>query len=362
MVYVQQAESLTAFGDAKQTCRALLDGLLALEKRPVPDVEDDETVPVAWMPDLPGSGSPRWLGYLEQLVAGLPSRPWGSERYPIFFTSSNYGIDHLFQCSQHRQRQGLRRWATPEGLCRELRRLFAWGPNATILSHACVTAQLGLVLAERAVETGQAEEALVFSFDFLSPFVIGGFHSLKILNGGMPEPYKADETGSIGLGEGAGAVVIGASPSPYRIVKQALYNEMYHFTGNAPDGSGFDRIYQQISEDLEPGAAWVKGHGTGTLEAGRLEAEAAARSVPGAPLFSWKGSIGHTLGSCAVVELGIALAAVREGRVPGNVGASGPFFSDSVQPASFAAADFSEMILTSNAFGGAHAAMRIRYD
>src|SRR5690606_29815911 len=101
-----------------------------------------------------------------------------------------------------------------------------------------------------------------------------------------------------------------------------------------------------------------KGHGTGTLEAGRLEAEGFARQFPGAPLVSWKGSLGHTLGSCGLVELAITLAALRDdpAHIPGTVGSAAPVFSETVALAPFDGGAFDGVLLTSNAFGGAHAA------
>jgi len=112
---------------------------------------------------------------------------------------------------------------------------------------------------------------------------------------------------------------------------------------------------------LEGCRPWVKGHGTGTLEAGRLEAEAIQRYLPKSPLVSWKGSLGHTLGSCAVVELAIALEAIRQGRIPGTVHSKPPYFADCVAGDTFSGDTFDSVVLTSNAFGGAHAAMLIRH-
>jgi 3-oxoacyl-(acyl-carrier-protein) synthase len=106
----------------------------------------------------------------------------------------------------------------------------------------------------------------------------------------------------------------------------------------------------------------VKGHGTGTLEAGRLEAEVIARQFPGAPLTGWKGSLGHTLGSCGLVELVLAITALENGRIPGTIGTARPTFTDNVALDSFASASFDGAILTSNAFGGAHAAMLLTHD
>jgi 3-oxoacyl-(acyl-carrier-protein) synthase len=141
---------------------------------------------------------------------------------------------------------------------------------------------------------------------------------------------------------------------------------MFHFTSNRPDGSGFAACAEAIGAAAGGRRVWVKGHGTGTLEAGRLEAEVLARQFPGAPLVSWKGSLGHTLGSCGLVELAVALAALRgagsENMIPGTVGGGEPSFTDTVALAPFASAGFDGAILTSNAFGGAHAAMLLTHD
>ena len=62
------------------------------------------------------------------------------------------------------------------------------------------------------------------------------------------------------------------------------------------------------------------------LEAGRLESTALATAFPDASLVAWKGSLGHTLGSCGLVELALACEAIRDGRAPGTVGGAAPAF------------------------------------
>src|SRR6185503_11101790 len=106
-------------------------------------------------------------------------------------------------------------------------------------SHACVSAHLGLLLATRALQAGLAERALVFSFDFISPFVTGGFNELKILNAGFPAPYSERPTGSIGLGDGAAFAVLTRDHGDFALAAQSLHNEMHHFTANRSDGAGF---------------------------------------------------------------------------------------------------------------------------
>jgi 3-oxoacyl-(acyl-carrier-protein) synthase len=361
MVFIQHAACCTALGDAHESAESLRAGRVALQLSDVPDLENEEPLPLAYISGEASGNRPKWMPYLQQLAEALPDAPWGTARFPIYLTSSNYGIDQLYAFSKARDPKHLE-WATPHAVTAQLRAAFGWGPQITVLSHACVTGQLGLILAERAILEGQAEAALVFSFDFLSPFVIGGFNALKILNGQMPAPYRDGEVGAIGLGEGAGAIVLSASPTEFKINKQALFNEMFHFTSNAPDGSGFDRVLEACLPAGECPKLWVKGHGTGTLEAGKLEARAIEARLKDAPLVSWKGSIGHTLGSCAVVELAIAVESLKAGTAPGNVGGTGPYFTKSIQPDAFSLAPYDGALLLSNAFGGAHAAMWISYE
>jgi hypothetical protein len=358
---IEACDCLTPFGDAGATAAALLADRRALELTPVLGRDGGDLVPLALTGPMDESLSPRWLPSLRRLRAGIPPAAWGSARTPVVVTSSNFGVGSLYAFIRDHDVRHLAH-GTPFATVDLLRKEFGWGEHIHVFSHACVTAHLGLAHAARLLHAGLADRALVFSFDFVSPFVAGGFHSLKILNGALPAPYARRETGSIGLGDGAAFAVLVRETRPFRLAAHALYNEMYHFTANQPDSTGFAACAASIAAAARGRRVWVKGHGTGTLEAGRLEAEVVARQFPDAPLTGWKGSLGHTLGSCGLVELAVALAALRGGRVPGTVGGATPSFIDAVALAPFASAEFDGAILTSNAFGGAHAAMLLTHD
>ena len=364
-VRIEACDCLTPLGDAAATTAALLAGTVALKLTPVLGRDGGDPVPLALLGPMDETLSLRWLPDLRRLAARIPAGSWGSARTPVIVTSSNFGAGSLYAFTRDHDPRHLAH-GPPFASVELLRREFDWGEHVHIFSHACVTAHLGLAHAARLLHAGVAERVLVFSFDFVSPFVAGGFHSLKILNGAMPAPYAVRETGAIGLGDGAAFAVLNRSArsqnGQFRLAAHALHNEMFHFTGNQPDGAGFAACAAAIANAAGGRRVWVKGHGTGTLEAGRLEAETLARQFPGAPLVGWKGSLGHTLGSCGLVELAIALEALRGGRIPGTVGGAAPSFTDTVALDSFASAGFDGAILTSNAFGGAHAAMLLTHD
>ena len=357
---IEASGCLTPFGDADATLAALLDGRRALEFRPVLGSDGGDLVPLALCGSMDETLPPRWLPALRSLTATIPPAAWGTPEFPVVVTSSNFGVGSLYAYTRDKDARHLAHGA-PFACVELLQREFGWGGQVHVFSHACVSAHLGLLHATRLLHAGPAERVLVFTFDFVSPFVAGGFHSLKILNAGMPSPYAARATGSIGLGDGAAYAVLTRAATPHRIEAQALHNEMHHFTNNQPDGSGFAVCAGAIAAAAGGRRVWVKGHGTGTLEAGRLEAEAFARALPGAPLVSWKGSLGHTLGSCGLVELALTLAALRAGRVPGTVGGTTPCFTDTVALAPFATAGYDGVVIASNAFGGAHAALLLSH-
>lgn len=364
-VGIAACDCLTPLGDARATATALLEGRRALEACPVLGRDGGDLVPLGLLGPMDEAFPPRWLPDLRRLAAHLPGDGWGTARAPVVVTSSNFGAGSLYAFIRDRDPRHLTE-GPPYAAVERLRHEFGWGGQVHVFSHACVTAHLGLLQAARLLHAGGAERVLVFSFDFVSPFVAGGFHSLKILNGAMPAPYAVRETGAIGLGDGAAFAVLTRDPAPFRIEAHALHNEMYHFTGNEPAGTGFTACASAIAGAARGRRLWVKGHGTGTLEAGRIEAEAFAQAFPSAPLVSWKGSLGHTLGSCGLVELAIALAALRgagaDPAVPGTVGTTGPCFADTVALEPFAAGGFDGAVLASNAFGGAHAAMLLTHD
>lgn len=368
-VGIEACDCITPFGNATATAAALLAGRRALALTPVLGRDGGDAVPLALLGPMDESLPPRWLTALRGLTATLPAGAWGAAREPVIVTSSNFGVGNLYAFTRDTDARHLT-LGTPFASVEFLRRELGWGENVTVFSHACVTAHLGLMHAARLLHAGVADRVLVLSFDFVSPFVAGGFHSLKILNGTMPAPYAVRETGAIGLGDGAAFAVLSRAAAPFQIAAHALHNEMFHFTANQPDGAGFAACLAGIASAAEGRRVWVKGHGTGTLEAGRLEAEGIARQFPGALLTGWKGSLGHTLGSCGLVELAVALAALRGAgaeagagpRIPATVGTSGPCFSDTVALAPFAAAEFDGAILASNAFGGAHAALLLTHD
>jgi len=360
-VRITASGCITALGDAATTYHALLGGQRALQMRAVLGREGGDLAPIALCAghSLDETAPPSWLGLVRALTDQISGdAPWGTPRRPAFVTSSNFGVGSLYAFRRTNENAHLT-YGTPSNCIEWLRTQLGWGPHVTTFSHACVSAHLGILQASRALQAGLADEALIFTFDFLSPFVAGGFHALKILNAEFPAPYEDRPNGAIGLGDGLAYAVLTRDRGDIKITAQSVHNEMHHFTANEPTGLGFSQCLGPIVRHNAGRPVWLKGHGTGTIEAGRLEAHAMQAAFGDAPLVSWKGSLGHTLGSCGLVELALVAEALRHGKTPGTIGTTGPGFTPSVAREAFDNRAFAGVVCASNAFGGAHAAMLV---
>ncbi len=359
---LEAAACLTALGDETATWRGLGEGSSALCAWPVRGEDGGEPVPLGLRGPMECEEPPRWMLDLTRLAAAAGEHgDWGKPEYPVFLTSSNFSIESLYASRVLGREDGPTVHGAIHRCADHLRSEFGWGNNLRIISHACVSAALGLKLGAAMLRRRPTEKVLVFSFDYLSAFVTAGFHALKILNAGFPRPFQVAETGSVALGDGAGFAVLTAKSAPLEISGQGCWNEMVHLTGNEATGSGFTRMAEELTSALRGRKAWIRGHGTGTLESGRMECESWARALPEAPLVGWKGGIGHTLGSCGIVELAIATVAMREGKAPGTVGSAPPFFSEQVRTEAFSISEYDAAVLTANAFGGAHSGLVLSY-
>lgn len=350
----------TPLGDAEATARRLRAGEVALRPHPALGVFGGDEVPLALFGPMVDELPPRWGKPIDALLEDLPEGPWGSASHPIVVTSSNFSVGHIL-AMRKLNAPNHAVLGSPQLSVEWIAARRGWGPHITVLSHACVSAQLGMVLGARLLHDALVERVLVFTFDFLSAFVAGGFSALKILNGQFPAPFAEHETGAIGLGEAVAGAILTREDTPWRIESQELHNEMYHMTANDPSGAGFDAVLEPLASFARGRRLWIKGHGTGTLDAGRLESARVRAHFGEAPLISWKGSLGHTLGSCGLVELAVALAATEQGEIPGTVGTGEPVMSPSVACTPFAAEAYEGFVLLSNAFGGAQAASLVTH-
>jgi 3-oxoacyl-[acyl-carrier-protein] synthase-1 len=181
--------------------------------------------------------------------------------------------------------------------------------NALVVSNACISGVMALIVGKRLIQSGQYDHAIVVGADVLSRFVISGFQSLQALSPEACKPFDERRKG-INLGECAAGVVLGSneidSVSGVYIAGTGLSNDANHISGPSRTG---EELAFAVNDALEEAGMtsddvdFISAHGTATLYNDEMEAKAMhLANMEDKPLNSLKGYFGHTLGAAGVVE------------------------------------------------------------
>jgi 3-oxoacyl-[acyl-carrier-protein] synthase II len=238
------------------------------------------------------------------------------------------------------------------------------------VNAACASSTVGMALGTQMIADGECASVLVCCADVVSRFIFTGFSALRGLSAGVCRPFDLAGDG-LCLGDGAAGVLLANQKTAGKMSGQPLArltgwgiaNDANHITGPAKNGSGLiSAINSALGQaGVSPEAVEAfSPHGTGTPFNDGMEL-AAIESVFGSrrfPVFSVKGSIGHTLGAAGAVESAIAIRAMNEKIAPPTVGLINPE-ARAVGRACGAGQPFAgNNILKSNSgFGGCNAAL-----
>lgn len=203
------------------------------------------------------------------------------------------------------------------------------GPAAT-LSTACSSSAKVFAMGERMIRLGLVDAALVGGVDTLCHSVLFGFNSLQLVSDEACRPFDVDRKG-ISIGEAAGFALLekqGRSGDAPIFAGYGESSDAWHMSTPHPEGLGAELAMQAALQraGLSPGDVdYINLHGTATEKNDAIEAQLTSRLFPDSTrVSSTKGYTGHTLGAAGVLEAGMALLALENQHVPGNVGCCKP--------------------------------------
>lgn len=200
------------------------------------------------------------------------------------------------------------------------------GP-ATVVSTACSSSAKVFATAQRMIQLGLIDAAVVGGVDSLCLTTLYGFSSLQLVSPNPCKPFDAQRDG-ISAGEGAAFALLErvAEPVAGAILLAGVgeSSDAYHMSSPHPEGLGARNAMAAAlaSAGLQPqDIDYINLHGTATPSNDSAE-DAAVSALFGSatPCSSTKGYTGHTLGAAGGVEAVICALALREGLVPGGVG------------------------------------------
>ncbi|GAA3456330.1 beta-ketoacyl-[acyl-carrier-protein] synthase family protein [Dactylosporangium matsuzakiense] len=241
-------------------------------------------------------------------------------------------------------------------------------------TSACVAASTAIADAAGAIARGEADRIVVAGGYLVEPDQFALFDAGRALAAdGQVRPFSAHRRGLL-LGDGAGAVVLestataaerGVEPLA-RLAGWGRAGDAHHPCQPHPEGRGLARA---VADALRRGGigpadvGYVNAHGSGTAQSDAAETLALRTAfdehAATVPVSSTKALHGQALEASGILELAVALHALRGGRLPVNAGYLEPdpacaldLVLDERRPA------FPQYVLSLNAaFGGSNTAL-----
>jgi 3-oxoacyl-[acyl-carrier-protein] synthase II len=198
-------------------------------------------------------------------------------------------------------------------------------------STACTTSSQSIGFGYEAVKFGLQDAMLCGGADEYDTTTVAVFDNLLACSTAFndtphltPRPFDVRRDGLV-VGEGAGAVVLEDYESARRR-GAVIFGEILGFACNNNGGDlilpNIDGIVQTIRLGLENAQMspdqieMVCAHATATKMGDAIEAQAIGKTYGQTPLVTaLKSYMGHTMGSCGVIEAILALIMMREGFV-----------------------------------------------
>ncbi len=291
---------------------------------------DDSPLPLEWMAWDCRSQRLAWMALqrnqFRQAVAAAVARH-GAQRIGVVLGSSTSGIRSTELAYSRRLHDGhwpddfdYRRSHSLDAVCRfSAAVLGLQGPMVTIAT-ACSSSAKVFMTAQRWIDCGLIDAAVVGGVDSLCLSTLYGFNSLQLLSGDKCRPFDAAR-GGISIGEAAGFVLLDKQPAAINLVGGGESSDAWHMSAPHPEGAGAQDAMRGALKTAQLAPAdigYVNAHGTATLANDRAEA-AAMQAVFGdyaVPVSSTKGVTGHALGAAGITEAIVVIQALKLQTLP----------------------------------------------
>jgi 3-oxoacyl-[acyl-carrier-protein] synthase-1 len=195
-----------------------------------------------------------------------------------------------------------------------------------VVSTACSSSAKVFANAQRMIDAGLIDAAVVGGVDSLCLTTLYGFHSLQLLSAQPCSPYAAARNG-ISIGEAAAFALLTRAPSHLPADAVLLRgagesSDAHHMSAPHPQGLGARLAMQaalQAAGLVPDGIDYINLHGTATPSNDAAEDQAVCAEFGSElPCSSTKGHTGHTLGAAGALEAVICALALRHQLMPGG--------------------------------------------
>ena len=269
-------------------------------------------------------------GFMDAVDAAIER--WGRRRVGIFLGTSTAGMLRTEWAFRHRDPVSGQLPAdfvyaathSPYSLTEFVRRKLRLEGPALAVSSACSSSAKVFASAQRMVDSGLIDAAVVGGVDSLCATTLYGFKSLGLLAEECCRPFSDDRAG-ISIGEAAAYLLLERISDPLGddtvlLLGVGESSDAYHMSSPHPEGLGARLAMERAlhAAGLNPrDIDYINLHGTGTIANDSAEANAIAHVFGAAtPCSSTKGATGHTLGAAGALEAAICVLAIKNALMP----------------------------------------------
>jgi 3-oxoacyl-[acyl-carrier-protein] synthase-1 len=206
----------------------------------------------------------------------------------------------------------------------KIKNYFRCANTPVIVSNACISGTLGVLIGFRLLQTGKYKTIIVTAGDILTDFVISGFHALKALSPGCCRPFDKNRDG-LNPGEGAASLVLTTDKSlitqkvNVMVVAGSSSNDANHITGPSRTGQELFMTIKNACSGIGSGTDKIDSimaHGIGTLYSDEMESKAIdLAGLNDVPVTGIKGYIGHAFGAAGLIESVVAVKSLQENTI-----------------------------------------------
>ena len=241
-----------------------------------------------------------------------------SPRTVFIFSTTKGNIDLLEPAKKNLfEEDRLKLW----GMSKEIAKYFNNSNEPIVVSNACISGVLAVVIAQRLINDGVYDNAIVAGGDIVSEFVVAGFQSFKSLSAEPCKPFDINRDG-LSLGEGCATIILTNNQNLFnstnriKVMGGASSNDANHISGPSRTGDGLYFAIKNAMDDSGITANdihYISAHGTATSFNDEMESKAISwAKLNEVPVNSLKGYFGHTLGGAGAIESVIGIHSLRE--------------------------------------------------
>jgi 3-oxoacyl-[acyl-carrier-protein] synthase-1 len=280
------------------------------------------------------------------------------ERTLLIYSTTKGNIDVLENIYKHIDKQRVYLHA----MAHHLQAYFKFKNTPVVLSNACISGILAIIIAQRFIASGHYDNVLVCGGDVISEFTMSGFKSFSALSSEPSKPFDANRVG-INLGEAVATILITnkkelATPYHTQLIGGASANDANHISGPSRTGDGLYQCIQEVLKCKPESVGFISAHGTATAFNDEMESIAFDRAgLQHVPVNSLKGYFGHTLGAAGVLETILSLESLKNQCLIKSEGFESSGVSGKITMiTAHQESSFSSFIKTASGFGGCNAA------